>query len=220
MLVGNDIVDLHDPWSQADRIHGRFDSRAFTSAERARIRGSRSAHQLRWSLWAAKESAFKVARKLDGEVRFFPRKFVVRMLEDARAEVSHGVGRFNVWFERADEWLHALAVPVADLATGSRSEVHDGSAGEPPMGARARVGRVEIDGSAGRGDRPSIRVRELARTAVGSLMNISPAEIDIVTQGGIPTLRRQDERLPVDLSLSHHGRFVACAWAMDGHVTG
>ena len=142
------------------------------------------------------------------------------MLDDARAEVSHGGGRFSVWFERADEWLHALAVPVAGQPTGSRSEVHEGAADERPVVARARVGRVEIDGSGARGDRPSVRVRELARTAVGSLMNISPAELDIVTQGGIPTLRRQDERLPVDLSLSHHGRFVACAWAVDGPLTG
>lgn len=216
MLVGNDIVDLHDPWSQPRAIHDRFDSRAFTPGERARIRASRCAHRLRWSMWAAKESAFKVARKLDREVRFFPREFAVRMLDDTRAEVSHGVGRFSVWLERADGWLHALAVPVADAATGYRSGVHGGAAGEDPMGACARVGRVGVEGSGARGDRASVRVRELARSAVGSVMNISPTEIEIVTEEGIPTLRRRDERLPVDLSLSHHGRFVACAWAVGG----
>jgi phosphopantetheinyl transferase (holo-ACP synthase) len=200
--VGNDIVDLHDPWSQPDKVHARFDARAFTPAERADILASVCAHQLRWSLWAAKESAFKVARKLDPGVRFFPREFAVRMLGNARAEVRHRVGRFAVWFERADEWVHAVALPMADPT---------------PSGVGARIGRVEKEGAdyPDRGERPSIRVREVAQAAVGSVMNVPPAEIEIVTEQGIPTLHCRDERLPVDLSLSHHGRFVACAWAVD-----
>ena len=224
MLVGNDIVDLHDPWSQPDKIHPRFDSRAFTPAERARIRASRSAHRLRWSLWAAKESAFKVARKLDGGVRFLPREFAVRMLGDGRAAVSHRVGGFGVWFERADAWLHAVAVPMTPGRPGPVREAPVGSAEvrgcvseAAPLGVGARIGRVEQEGrdSAVRNDGPSARVREVARTAVGSLMNVAPTEIEILTDQGIPALQRRGERLPLDLSLSHHGRFVACAWAVN-----
>ncbi len=208
MLVGNDIVDLRDPWSQPDKVHARFDTRAFTPAERAGILASGSAHHLRWSLWAAKESAFKVARKLDSDVRFFPREFAVRMLGNAKAEVSHRVGRFSVWLDGADEWVHAVALPMTDPA---------------PSGVGTRIGRVEKEDedppdradSPDRGERPGIRVREVARAAVGSVMNVPSAEIEIVAEQGIPTLCRRDERLPVDLSLSHHGRFVACAWALD-----
>jgi phosphopantetheinyl transferase (holo-ACP synthase) len=209
LLVGNDIVDLYDPWSQPDSIHRRFDSRAFTPTERARILASRSAHQLRWSLWAAKESAFKVARKLDGGVRFLPREFTVRMLNDGRAEVSHPIGRFGVWFERAEEWLHAVAVLMMSRTDADPSEVS------------ARIGRIEEEGDSSRGgDRPSVRVREVAQAALGALMGVSAAEIEIVTHQGIPAPHRRDERLPVDLSLSHHGRFVACAWAVDGPRSG
>ena len=226
MLVGNDVVDFHDPWSQPEKIHHRFDSRAFTPAERARIRGSHTAHQLRWSLWAAKESAFKVARKLDGGVRFFPRDFAVRIFGDARAEVSHRVGRFGVWFERADEWLHAVAFPTTDLGTGTedpeRHGCEDGGPERAPVGVSSRV---DLVGEGGRDvhasvDRPSVRVREVAQTAVGSLMNLSPSEIEILTDGGIPAPHRRDQRLPIDLSLSHHGRFVACAWSVHGSLTG
>jgi len=201
LLIGNDIVDLHDPWSRPDKIHQRFDSRAFTHAEQVRIVESRSAHRLRWTLWAAKESAFKVARKLDAGVRFLPREFAVRMVGDARAEVTHRVGRFSVRFDRADDWLHALAVPSGH---GARAAA---------VGVGARVGEVETERrSASGGDGPSVRVRELARAALGSVMDISPTELEIVTEGGVPTVRRREQRLPVDLSLSHHGRFVACAW--------
>ena len=241
MLVGNDIVDLHDPWSQPENIHGRFDSRAFTGPERTQIGGSGSPHQFRWSLWAAKESAFKIARKLDRDVRFFPRDFAVRMLGDVRAEVTHQTGRFSVWFERADEWLHAVAVHETD---------HGSAADKPPVGVGSRVRRLTVTslaegeegapneemagaavrgashrGASGRGasscaDRSSRRVREVARAAVGSLMKVCPSEIEVVSEAGIPTLHRRDERLSLDLSMSHDGRFVACAWAEAGGRAG
>lgn len=208
MLVGNDIVDLHDPWSQPETIHGRFDSRVFTGAERTRIGESGSPHQFRWSLWAAKESAFKIARKLDREVRFFPKDFAVRMLGDVRAEVTHRVGRFSVWFERADGWLHAVAVPEAD---------HGSATDTPPHGVGSRVRRLAVVSP---GDLSSRRVRDVARAAVGFLMKVCPSEIEVVSESGIPALHRRDERLPLDLSMSHDGRFVACAWAETGGHAG
>ena len=224
MLVGNDIVDLHDPWSQPENIHDRFDSRAFTPAERSRIGEGRSGHHLRWSLWAAKESAFKIARKLDRDVKFFPGDFAVRMFDDARAEVTHRVGRFTVWFERADGWVHAVAMPETD--PGSAKDT-------PPAGVGSRVRRVAEDAGGSsdekagvRGEAPdrrsrsSERVRDVARAAVGSLMNVCPSDIEIQSDAGIPTLHRAGKRLPVDLSMSHDGRFVACAWSEIGALSG
>ncbi len=224
MLVGNDIVDLHDPWSQPNEIHPRFDSRAFTADERAQIRESSSAHELRWSFWAAKESAFKVALKQDAGVRFLPKEFVVRLLDDSRAEVSHRLGRFRIWFERADEWLHAVAVPEIDRLMAPGPDI--AGPGGAPAGVDSRIDLVDKeDVVLGEAGRPGRRVREVARSAVGSWMDIAANEIQIVTEQGIPTLRRRIERLPterlsLDLSLSHHGRFVACAWAEHGRLSG
>lgn len=199
MLVGNDIVDLEDPSSQPDAIHPRFDARVFTPGERAQLLAARSAHRLRWSLWAAKESAYKVAQKLDPGVRFFPNAFVVRLLSDARAEVDHRIGCFQVWLDGADDWVHALATPL------------DGAGARPFSGVdRLDSGRLESIR-----ENASARVRDLARAALGSLLSITPFEIQIVAERGIPMARRQGESLPVDLSMSHHGRFVACAWAPD-----
>ena len=65
MLVGNDVVDLHDPQSQPEALHPRFDARVFSLGEREALGASSSPHSLRWSLWAAKESAYKLAKKLD-----------------------------------------------------------------------------------------------------------------------------------------------------------
>ena len=206
MLVGNDIVDLYDPWSQSDKIHSRFDSRVFTSVENSYINTSHSAHQSRWLFWAAKESAFKVARKLDAKTQFFPKKFIVRMIGKTSAEVVHGPMRFSVYFEITDEWLHALAKPIhqdADSFSPSYSRPH------------TCVQSVGLEDSGIHNNHTSFFVREMARTTAGSLMNILPVDIDIVTKAGIPNFFCQSERLPIDLSLSHHGRFAACVLAVD-----
>ncbi len=216
MLVGNDVVDLHDPGSRPDAIHPRFDQRAFTQAERASIVASGAAHRIRWSVWAAKESAFKVASKLDRGTRFLPREFAVRMISDARAEVNHRVGRIGVWLDQAEEWLHAVAAPLTRVAGVDVLGPRDGVADHRPRGTHARLARVRTEDSASESDGPSLEVRELARKGIGSFLRICPGEIELASDGGIPVLCRRQRRLPVDVSLSHHGRFVACAWALHG----
>ena len=193
MPVGNDVVDLEHPLCQPDAIHPRFDTRAFSASEIAQLAASDRVHRTRWSLWAAKESAFKAARKLDPQVRFIPRDFAVR-LSGNRAAVTHRLGHFDIWFDQADEWVHAVA---------SRGGEKPGFQIDGPPSTGAGV-EEEDSGE---------RVRKLARTALGDFLNIAPSEIQIVSVDRIPRAQRQGAPLPVDLSLSHDGRFVACAAA-------
>ena len=197
MLVGNDVVDLHDPDSLPGALHRRFDVRVFTSNEREALRGSASPHALRWALWAAKESAYKVAKKLDPAVRFLPRDFEVRRTEDASV-VVHETGSFDLRLERTDEWVRAVATTTAANAPSTQRLVCTG------------VQRSEVSGTD-----PSRIVRELACAALGLRMDLSPGDIQIQADRGIPVAVWHDRRLPVDLSLSHHGRFVAWAWSVD-----
>ena len=200
MPIGNDVVDLGHPRCQPDTIHPRFDSRAFSAQEIEFLAASDVAHRTRWSLWAAKESAFKAARKLDPLIRFIPRDFEVFPVGrnadgHARpwAEVVHRRGRFDIWLDHADHWVHAAAS-------------HGG--GEPGF-------RVDGDPSANPGpedDGCSRRVRKLAGDALGAVLDIPAGEIRIVSTDRIPQARRGPAPLPIDLSLSHDGRFIACAW--------
>ncbi len=195
MLVGNDVVDLRDPESQPQALHARFDARVFTLDEREALSASGSANELRWTLWAAKESAYKVAKKLDASVRFLPRDFSVRRVAAGRALVTHEVGSFDVRLDRTDEWVGAVATPAADDGASPTRRI---SSGIESLGAR------DIDGSR--------RVRHLACAALGSRMNLPPGQVQIAADRGIPVALWRNQRLPVDLSLSHHGRFVA--WAL------
>ena len=83
-MLGNDIVDLGDPESRAEGRHARFDGRVFDETERVLIDAAPEPERVRWLLWAAKESAYKAARKEDPHTVFAPSCFVVRLEGDAR----------------------------------------------------------------------------------------------------------------------------------------
>ncbi len=195
MLVGNDVVDLGDPQSSPEALHARFDERVFTPDEREALNASVSMHVLRWTFWAAKESAYKVAKKLDPTVRFFPRDFAVRQMTGGRAVVIHRAGLFDVRLDSTDDWVCAVATVPA--------------AGPPATPDPVRSGVARLEGS---GADPSRTVRELVCAALGPSMNLPPERVRIATNGRIPVALWQGRRLAVDLSLSHHGRFVAWAW--------
>ena len=219
MPVGNDVVDLGHPLCQPDSIHRRFDSRAFSADEIAYLAAAADPHGTRWALWAAKESAFKAARQLDFAVRFIPRDFAVR-LRGKRAAVTHHVGRFQVWFDRTDEWLHAVAGRSGEKPGFRVAAISSAGAEEDPAfdGERSLEGGPAVEH-----DHSSRQVRRLARGAMGEYLNLAPSEIRIIDVDRIPRARHLREHrhdaleparpLPVDLSLSHDGRFVACAWA-------
>ena len=195
MLVGSDVVDLRDPESLPEAIHPRFDARVFTAQERRGSGWSAASHVFRWSLWAAKESAYKVAKKLDPAVRFLPRDFVVQRIAEGRAVVVHETGPFDVRLDRTDERIHAIATPAAAKAS-------------PPIGPlRAGIERLAAPGAD-----PSRSVRTLVCAELGAWMDVPPEQLQIGADRGIPIALWQNQRLPVDLSLSHHGRFVAWAW--------
>jgi phosphopantetheinyl transferase (holo-ACP synthase) len=212
LLVGNDVVDLLHPENQPWAIHPRFDERVFTPVERERLTHDATAHRTRWCMWAAKESAFKIARKLDPGVRFLPRRFSVQLKGNAGAVVCNAFGRFDVSFSGADDWVHAIAT-LSD-GTGKWKPSRGGSSWLSRGGSWAPSAIVErVQRGKSPASHASDRVRATARSAIGSVLSISPSEIEIATVGSVPVALWNESPLPVDLSLSHHGRFLACAWS-------
>jgi phosphopantetheinyl transferase (holo-ACP synthase) len=179
-MLGNDVVDLAD----AGGRHPRFDARVFTTAERALIAAD---PRLRGVLWAAKESAYKAARKEDARTVFSPSRFLVR-LEDARhATVAAGERRFAVELSPGDGYVHAVAR----------------GAGDPP----ATVCTAVETRAAGADESDAVR-----RLTVDTIERVTGiAGFAVVRDSRIPSLRVNGHAVAADLSLSHHGRFVAFA---------
>lgn len=200
-MIGNDVVDLAHPATRPGAQHPRFDARVFTGAERAALAQSPGAQRLRWIFWAAKESAYKAARKLDSRAIWSPARFAVQIEPAGPREltalcgvVRHGAVTFSLRVESNAEQVHALAFCA-------RTSAPD---------ALRRFGVAPCAKGAPAGD----AVRAVARREIAAWLGAAPETVCIGRRGRIPTLHIAGlPRQAADLSLSHHGRFVA--WACE-----
>ncbi len=191
-MLGNDVVDLRDPETCAVPRHPRFDRRVFSAEERRRIARSGAPERLRWILWAAKEAAYKVARKLDPRTVFSPSRFVVRVDETLRGEVGlPGGASIPVLIREDSECVHAIACDSPDFEQALLIGIGALPAAQPAE--ESRLARELV-------------ARELARELGRPL-----SELAIEKCGRIPFLRLAGADAQLDLTLSHHGRFAGFA---------
>lgn len=209
MSVGNDLVDLRDPETHPSALNPRWDDRVFTEAERERLDQAADPHSLRWHLWAAKESAFKAAKRLDERAWFQPRAFEtfpsgtgmlkVRYRPLSSPSTTPEDDVFRVWLDVATDWVHAMATPWSNtVRPEGRVE---------PLGGSDRTSLTD------KSNDPSAVVRAMAQAAIARFLVLSEPLVEIVTSSGLPEALFQGRRLPVTVSLSHHGRFIAYGFA-------
>ena len=191
MSVGNDVVDLADPETRFSGLHPRFDERVFCAAERRALEASPSRHRMHWSLWAAKESAYKARKRLDPETVFSPKEFEVE-LRPLPATDGVAVGRV---VHRGDVFDLEVRLEGASVHVVAKSTDEAGA-------------RVLWKAEESLGD-PGAAARRLAACAIGPALGLDPAGLRIV--GRPPVATSRDRRIEVGVSLSHHGRFVAFA---------
>jgi phosphopantetheinyl transferase (holo-ACP synthase) len=193
-MIGNDVVDLRDPESQPQTLHPRFDARVFAMPELARIAAASDPNRERWRLWASKEAAYKLARKRRASTVFSPIRFVV----GDEGQVAHASDRYCTEISEVDGAIHAVAFEAC-------------SRPKTLIGLRQLDAATDVrDPSA-----PSRAVREFVVQRLGEHFRTSPGAFELWRDGRIPRLRMAGAADgTIDLSLSHHGRFVAfaCAW--------
>ena len=193
--VGNDVVDLGDDETQLDQLHPRFLQRVFTKLEGNRILSSTDSRVSLWGHWAAKESVYKAARKRNPSLPFAHSSFVVEDWEDVAAEsctgrIAHEGWDYLVDVARTKDWLHAVALPL-----DSKNE-------EPKLVHGVEVRPEELDAST------AVRLFACARLA--KELDCDPNQLTI-TRTWPPLLLREGRSTGVDVSLSHHGRWLAFA---------
>jgi phosphopantetheinyl transferase (holo-ACP synthase) len=184
--VGNDVVDLDDPAIFEHHRRERFVSRVCAPEERARVA---SALDL-WTLFAAKEAAYKALVKLGHSPGFRHREIVV---SEDRLAVSWRGRVLAASVTSCDGYVHAIAWSAG--------------ANRPS----ARVARVRTpEGGAAR----ALLVKLLATAThceAGDLAVVrdeSPGAWDGL---GPPRVEHRGTPMDIDVSLSHDGRFVAAA---------
>ena len=199
-MLGNDVVDLGDPETRPGARHPRFDARVFTREERAALAGAARSGAAALEPVGGEGSRLQVpeeARAGDAASRRV--RFAVRLETRARPERATAAGGACAWrsWQEGDA-LHAVATD----------------------GARPRARRAARGvGAAGRGRAraaPPQAVRALARDAAAAHLGCAPGELELRARGprAAPAPARRC-RVDLDLSLSHHGRFLAAALETD-----
>ncbi len=213
VVVGNDVMDLADPRCIGRSKDRRFLERVFAPSERDHIARSQDPDRTLWLTWAAKEAAYKVVTKLRGEPPVF---------EHPAFEVTeHASDSGHVKYD-------GLCIPFLDYSESRAEHVHVLAwSGEPPSDLRASVAWLpqEMAPRERFSDRElpalyseaSAWVRLLARDHVAHLVGVDSGALEIIcAEGRIarspPQLWVQGRRSELDISLSHHGRFLA--WAV------
>lgn len=238
--VGNDVVDLHHPRCRGKAEDRRFLERVLAAPEREAVLAAGDAHRSLWLCWAAKEAAFKVAWKLRGRRPAFahPRFQAQRVpqvpacppgcacQQEITLAVSHEGLLLSVRATLTHVYVHAVAaaagdgeLPAAELPVhGEVTRVTpDELAAWRSPAALARHFSPPERATVHTPEAALVRIR--AREAIARHLGIRTERVRIVRadeagSAGPPAVEVDGEPVPVDVSLSHHGGFVAWAfWA-------
>lgn len=227
-FVGTDVVDLADPRTHGKAVDRRFVDRVLDDVEASVLRASPNPDVELWSLWACKEAAFKTATKLRGSPPVFRHAAFRVRWDGPRQEGEPDTGRVDY-----DQW----SIPVTVL---HRPDVVQAVAytHQPPTDVSEEIvlglelldepealwsqplERLLSHFSSREADavraRPSAAVRIGARATLADMMRIDESRIEIVCDPGLPGRRPprvfvDGSPADADVSLSHHGRWIA--WA-------
>lgn len=202
--VGNDVVDLKDPENIGKSRDDRFLGRVFTAGERELIASVPSPDTLLWSLWAAKEAAYKAVSSADPAVCSIPHRYrVVLEPEDATRKIVRLAGKvitprgeLVLEVAVAADWVHALAA----------------GAEEALKRLCRRVKRLE--GRKGAVN-PSAFVRGALLREIARRLDCPVGDLSVVKNPdglGAPRVLFRGDLLAAEVSLSHDGRFAAFAF--------
>jgi len=198
-MIGNDVVDLADSDSDPGRLHPRFDGRVFHPSERALIATSPQPDRTRWTLWALKESAYKAARKEEPTTVFSPVRFVAMLADESSGLVYAGDRRFRASISCGPGYVHAVAWQARD----------------PPAVTYIAVARLATGETSARA-----AARRLVLDQLAPVLGVAASALAIHREARIPALWVHGRPSGADLSLSHHGRFVAFACRLRPHGGG
>lgn len=213
--VGNDVVDLVDPRCVGKARDERFLARVLTARERTLVAEAVDPDRTLWTLWAAKEAAFKAVSKATRQVPVFVHAdFEVQVQDEAGGNVRWRRMElpFLVRGGRSTGSLHVVAwcEPPRPRMAGGSSTVDEGA----PL--RERLSRRELRGVH---SAASAHVRLEARAHLARVSGTPEEELEIVCEKGPagrmpPRVLRRGAPAPWDVSLSHHGHLVAWVVAL------
>jgi phosphopantetheinyl transferase (holo-ACP synthase) len=230
--VGNDIVDLIATDVGGKSQDKRFTDRVFCLSEQHIISTAALPDRALWALWAAKESAYKIYAKRTSNPAFSHRKFVCRPRTagdfSRKKQVSLTVDcpgdlSVDIQLELYDSNIHACGTACSDVKSARHWMLNGIEKIDPRVADSMTDPGLTQQFSAA--ERPSIKtfqsaqVRVALKRALAVHLKVDAAQLQIIRPSHKgkprpPYLLIDDQPSLIDISLSHHGRWVA--WCAGG----
>ncbi len=215
-LVGNDIIDLNLPAVANKADVARFVNRICSPEEEELLAAAQDQRLLLWYMWSAKESAYKVAKKYCCETVFSPQQFIVNRISSASNTAVSGWVAYKgmdipVCWQHRSTYIHCVGVWPDQTATFDEIVVGIEDLSSTKRVAKDQLSRQETESIH---SLPSQRVRQLAKQLLADhgLNDVEIIRHRVGSRWGPPRLWRDNQVVAeCNLSLSHHGQFIAAA---------
>jgi hypothetical protein len=204
-FIANDVVDWKDPANAGKSRDSRYLKKILTAAEIKQVYDSRNPDVALWSLWACKETAYKVIRKTNPRAAFLPLRWTVKLNGRDFAPANGKIiipGESPVFVQLLITGNYVHCVGSDDLSVlGKIIQGID----RLPSSAKQKT----ID--------PSQFGRACLIRKLASLNNSNSSALTIrrkKKEGELqpPQVYRNNKKAPFDISLSHDGKFTAYAF--------
>ncbi|MGD2120552.1 MAG: 4'-phosphopantetheinyl transferase superfamily protein [Gemmatimonadota bacterium] len=227
--LGNDIVDLTDPRHAGKASDHRFLARVFSEAETVQIRATENQDRALWARWAGKEAAFKTISKFQGGPPVFvhPTFEVTLFAPDGPADDPPMTHFGQVRYE---SFLLPLRIEVVGNALHAVTWIPDAGHAFPRFTWDSQQTTASNDGWKKLlepsfsprewscvSHRHSALARLAARRSMAQTLGVEETELEVGCGPGkpgrrIPKVFHRGKEVPLDLTLSHHGRLLAWAY--------
>ncbi|HON58029.1 MAG TPA: 4'-phosphopantetheinyl transferase superfamily protein [Smithella sp.] len=198
--MGNDVVDLKEPGNVGKSGNLRFLKKILTAAEMEWVRKAEKPDAALWRLWAAKETAYKVLRKISAKAAFLPRQWPVVWTGrlDGKVVAHDGKAIFVSCFSNED-YIHCVGSDDASVLE------------KCIKGVAFISGHRRLD--------PSRYGRQCLKKSIAERCSCTSRQIAVrrgKKNGELqpPHLYIADRKSPIDISLSHDGRWIAYAFVV------
>jgi phosphopantetheinyl transferase (holo-ACP synthase) len=176
-MIGNDIIDLQLAKRQSNWERKGFLEKQFTDEEQNSILNSKNPFLQVWLFWSMKEAAYKCFTQKHKKRFFAPKKFICKMVSKTLGYIKIG---HEVYFSTSlitDNYIHTIA---------------------------SNTNEVNVNFNLFFIDAKSDQTKFLNNKLITIFSEVDAIKKDEL---GIPFLYNQQKKLPISISISHHGNY-------------
>jgi len=186
----------------------RFIKRVFTAYEESLISMADTPDTVLWALWAAKEASYKSVRKSHPSANSIPHRYEVHLesadkQSEAWGNVLSPYGSIEIGLYSTDQYIHCVGISEGKADWNS---------------VVSKVEKYQFEGLSS--ENQSEAARGLLTHELSLHLAVQPDHIEIKrTKGPFgldpPQLYIKGKKSATDISISHDGQFLACAFVVE-----